>query len=208
MSARTRKEEYAAATRAALIQVARALFAERGFAEVAVDQIVQGARVTKGALYHHFEDKLALFRAVVETIEGEIVERVRAAADAATRPWDKLVAACQAYLDACMERDVQRVLVLDAPSVLGWRVWCQIDKAYVLGLFQERLAAALEAGLIEPQPLEPAALMVLGTLNVAGRLIAEASDAAASRAQVGPTIDRLLSGLRSRTAGRASRKGR
>ena len=199
MSARSRKEEYAAATRAALVAVARELFAARGFAAVSIDEIVQGARVTKGALYHHFDDKQALFRAVVEAIEAEIAGRVRAAADKQTKPWDQLVAACGAYLDACMERDVQRIVVLDAASVLGWKLWCQIDKEYGLGILQERLAAVREAGLIEAQPLEPAAQLVLGALNVGGRVIAEAGDAAASRAEVGATIDRLLSGLRRRT---------
>ena len=203
MSARTRKEEYAAATRAALLAVARELFAVRGFTDVSIDEIVHGARVTKGALYHHFDDKQALFRAVVEAIEAEIAGRVRAAAAKESKPWDQLVAACHAYLDACMDRDVQRIVVLDAASVLGWRLWCEIDKAFGLGILHERLAAALDAGLIEPQPLEPAAQLVLGALNVAGRVIAEADNAAASRAVVGATIDRLLSGLRTAKRGKA-----
>jgi AcrR family transcriptional regulator len=200
MSGRSRKEEYAAATRAALIAVARELFAVRGFAEVSIDEIARGARVTKGALYHHFDDKVALFRAVVEAIEADIAGRVRAAAAKPSKPWDQLVAACHAYLDACMDRDVQRIVVLDAASVLGWKLWCEIDKAYGLGVLQERLAAALAAGLIEPQPLEPAAQLVLGALNVAGRVIAEADDAVGKRAEVSTTIDRLLSGLRSTPA--------
>src|SRR5256885_14962109 len=116
----TRKEEYAAATRAALVTVARRLFAQRGFADVSIEEIVQGARVTKFALYHHFSDKQALSRAVVEAIEGEVAGRVRTAASRQTEPWAQLVAACHGYLDACLDRDVQRVLVLDAASVLGW----------------------------------------------------------------------------------------
>jgi AcrR family transcriptional regulator len=196
MSSLTRKEEYAAATRAALVAVARRLFGHRGYADVAIDEIVQGARVTKGALYHHFDDKQALFRAVVEAIETELAGRMRAAADAEQKPWQQLVAACGAYLDFCLERDVQRIIVLDAASVLGWKTWCAIDKAYGLGILQERLAAAQAAGLIEAQPLEPTAQLVLGALNVAGRVIAESEDAVESRVQVGTTIDRLLSGLR------------
>jgi AcrR family transcriptional regulator len=203
MSSLTRKEEYAAATRAALVAVARQRFAARGFADVSIDEIVQGARVTKGALYHHFDDKQALFRAVVETIEGEIAGSVRAAAARETRPWEQLVAACHAYLDALLDRDVQRIIVVDAPAVLGWKVWCEIDKAYGLGVLEDRLTAAEAAGVIEPQPIEPAAQLLLGALNVAGRVIAQASDAKASRAEVGATIERLLSGLR--TSRRKSR---
>jgi AcrR family transcriptional regulator len=192
----SRREEYAAATRAALIETARGLFASRGFAEVSIDQIAQGTRVTKGALYHHFDDKQALFRAVVETIEAEILARMTAAAEAEQGAWAQLVAAGNAYLDCCLEPDVQRIVVVDAPVVLGWRTWCEIDKAFGLGALQTRLAAALDAGLIEPQPIEAAAQLVLGALNVGARVIAEAKDKKTSRAQVGQTLDRLLSGLR------------
>src|SRR3974377_2138624 len=90
MSAKTRKEEYAEATRAALVDVARGLFAERGYAGVSIDEIVQGARVTKGALYHHFADKQALFREVLETIERDIAARMTERAVKERAPWDQL----------------------------------------------------------------------------------------------------------------------
>src|SRR5579871_3342306 len=162
MSAKTRKEEYAEATRGALVDVARALFAERGYAGVSIDEIVQGARVTKGALYHHFADKQALFRAVLESIERDLAARMRERAANERTPWEQLGAACAAYLDACLERDVQRIVVLDAASVLGWATWCEIDRRYGLGVLRERFEAALASGLIERQPLEPVALLVLG----------------------------------------------
>lgn len=195
MRAKSRKEEYAEATRAALVEVARKLFADRGFAAVSIEEIVQGARVTRGALYHHFEDKKALFREVVETIEREIEERMRARAAKEKRPWEQLRAACQGYLDACLEKEVQRIVVLDAPSVLGWATWCEIDRRHGLGVLEERFERAREAGLIDPQPLEPVALLVLGALNTASRVIAEAARPADARRQVGATVDRLLSGL-------------
>ncbi len=200
MRPKSRKEEYAEATRAALVDVARSLFAERGYASVAIDEIVQGARVTKGALYHHFEDKKALFQAVLEAIESEIATRMRAAADRKKDPWEQLRAAGDAYLDACLEKDVQRIVVLDAASVLGWATWCAIDRRYGLGVLEERLKAAQDEKLIDPQPLEPVALLVLGALNTGGRVIAEAKDTAEARKQVGTTIDRLLSGLKKQKA--------
>ena len=163
---------------------------------MSIDQIAQGARVTKGALYHHFDDKQSLFRAVVEAIEGDIAGRMNAAAAKEKGAWEQLVAACRAHLDCCLEPDVQRIVVSDAPVVLGWKTWCLIDKEFGLGVLQTRLGAALDAGLIEPQPLEPAALLILGALNVGARVIADARDVKASRAQVGATVDRLLSGLR------------
>jgi AcrR family transcriptional regulator len=195
MAVKSRKEEYAEATRAALVEVARALFAERGFAPVSIEEIVQGARVTRGALYHHFDDKQALFRAALETVEGEIAERMRAGAARESDRWAQVAAACQAYLDANLERDIQRILV-DAPSVLGWHTWCAIDRQYGLGVLQGLFEAASEAGLIDPQPIEPVALLVLGALNTGGRVIAEAKQPAQARQQVGATVDRLLSGLR------------
>jgi AcrR family transcriptional regulator len=195
MSAKTRKEEYAEATRAALIDEARALFAERGFASVSIEEIVQAARVTRGALYHHFDDKEALFREVVEAIEREVAGRMRERAANESSPWEQVRVACHAYLDACLERDVQRVVVLDAASVLGWHTWCEIDRRYGLGVLLERFEAALDGGLIDRQPLEPVALLVLGALNTGGRVIAEAKQPAEARKQVGATVDRLLSGL-------------
>jgi AcrR family transcriptional regulator len=201
MRVKSRKEEYAEATRAALVDVARARFAERGYAAVPIEEIVQGARLTRGALYHHFEDKQALFRAVLEAIEGELADRMRAAAEREKDPWEQLRAACRAYLDACLEPDVQRIVVLDAASVLGWSTWCDIDKKFGLGILHERLQAALDAGVIDPQPLDAAAMLVLGALNVGGRVIAEANASAAARREVGATLDRLLSGLKKRRRG-------
>jgi AcrR family transcriptional regulator len=203
MAAKSRKEEYAEATRAALVEMARALFGERGFAPVSIEEIVQAARVTRGALYHHFEDKQALFRAVLEAIEGEIAQRMRAGAASESDRWAQLGAACQAYLDASLERDIQRI-VLDAPSVLGWHTWCAIDRQYGLGVLQGLFDAASEAGLIDPQPPESVALLVLGALNTGGRVIAEAKEPGEARQQVGATIERLLSGLRrTKSRGRA-----
>lgn len=202
MPAKSRKEEYAEATRAALVGVARDLFGEKGFAAVSIEEIVQGARVTKGALYHHFDDKQALFRAVLEAIESELADRMRVAAHAETHRWEQLRAACYAYLDACLERDVQRIVVLDAASVLGWHAWCEIDKRYGLGVLRERFDAALEAGLIDPQPVESVAQLVLGALNVGGRVMAEAKNPKQARKQVGETIDRLISGLQKKKGNR------
>ena len=195
MPPKSRKEEYAEATRAALVDVARTLFAERGYAAVSIDEIVHGARVTKGALYHHYDDKQALFQAVLESIESELAERMQVGAQAETHRWEQLRAACHAYLDACLERDVQRIVVLDAASVLGWHAWCEIDKRYGLGVLKQRFQAVLDAGLIDPQPVEAVAQLVLGALNVGARVIAEASQPKQARKQVGETLDRLISGL-------------
>src|SRR5262245_5701076 len=131
------KKEQADATRAALLAVARRLFASRGFPDVSVDEIVQTARVTKGALYHHFKDKLQVFRAVVVEIEDEIQHRLTAAAE---RPGDgiaRLRAACHEYLDACILDEVGRIVVLDSPAALGWSDRCKLNLEYGVGFFVE-----------------------------------------------------------------------
>jgi AcrR family transcriptional regulator len=185
------RDKQAESTRTSLLAVARRLFAQRGYPEVSVDEIAQAAQVTKGALYHHFRDKLEIFRAVVEEIETETRARLVAAA---ARPGDGLIqlrAACHEYLDACTVEEVGRIVVLDSPAVLGWNAWCKINREYGLGFFMERLRAVRQ----DEVGIETSAQMLLGALNVAGRVIAQAGDRKAARAQVGATIDRLLAGI-------------
>ena len=182
------RERNADSTRAALLEVARKLFAARGFPDVSVDEIVQAARVTKGALYHHFKDKLEVFRAVVVEIEEEIRDRLQ---KAASRPGDGIVrlrAACHEYLDACALNEVGRIVVLDSPAALGWADRCKLNLEYGVGFFIERLRAIRG----DDPALETSAQMLLGALSVAGRVIAQAEDRRAARAQVGETIDRLI----------------
>lgn len=195
---KTRREEAAGETRAALVETARALFAERGYADVSIDDITERTRVTRGALYHHFEDKKELFRAVVEAVVGELAAKVRSDARAGVDPWQRLRAACEAYLDACLSPEVQRIVVLEAAPVLSWRVWCEIDKRHGLGVFEEQLAQARCAGLVGAESVGTAAQLLLGALNTGARVIADADDKASARRSVKETIDRLLSGLQAR----------
>lgn len=178
-------------TRALLLGVARKLFARRGYPDVSVDEIVQAARVTKGALYHHFRDKQELFHGVVEQIQQAIRERLIAAASMPGDAVSRLRAACHAYLDACTEEEVGRIVVLDSPAVLGWEGWCKVNREYGLGFFVERLGAIR----VNDPANEASAQMLLGALNVAGRVIAQSEDRAAARSQVGPTIDRIIAGV-------------
>jgi len=185
------KVEQAEATRARLVAVARRLFARRGYPGVSIDEIVQAAGVTKGALYHHFPDKQQLFQAVVEQIEKEISERLAAASSRPGDASERLRAACEAYLDACVDEEVGRIVVLDSPAVFGWDAWCKLHKGCGLDLFIERLRAVLNGD----SGVEATAQMLLGALNVAGRVIAQANDHPSARREVGATIDRLLVGI-------------
>ena len=196
MSVKRRKAEQFDQTRRLLLEVARRLFAEPGYAGTGTEEVVQQAGVTRGALYYHFRDKRDLFRAVVEDLQQELMQRIQEAAAAPDDPWERLRAGLHTYLDACQEPAIQRIILLDAPSVLGWAEWRAIDARYGFGLLRTVLQGLMDAGLLDPQPVEPLAHMLLGALSEAGMVIAQAEDAQAARVAVGASLDRLLRGLR------------
>src|SRR6516164_3359363 len=124
---RTAKAEQSEATRTALLATARAMFAERGYAAVGTEEIVRSAGVTRGALYHHFAGKAELFEAVYEDVERELVGTIADSLMAtATDPLQALHAGTRAFLEACEDPAVQRIAMIDAPSVLGWERWREI----------------------------------------------------------------------------------
>jgi AcrR family transcriptional regulator len=190
------KAQQSEATRRKLLRVGRDLFARRGYSGVSTEQIVRRAGVTRGALYHHFRDKRDLFAAVVEELEGEVMERVAAAALAETDAWEQQRAAIGAYLDVCLEPAVQRIVLTDAPSVLGLAEWREIEAKYGLALVQAGLQSVIDAGYIERQPVEPLAHLLLGALAEGGLVIGRADDREAARRAVGDGLDRILTGLR------------
>ena len=128
------KAEQSEVTRAALVGAAESLFAERGFADTPTEAIVKAAGVTRGALYHHFTDKADLFRAVYESLERRVITRVEQAVAGLTDPLAVLHRGAEAFLDACLEPAVQRIVLLEGPTVLGWETWREIDMAYGLGI--------------------------------------------------------------------------
>jgi AcrR family transcriptional regulator len=190
------KAERSEATRSALIATARRLFAERGFADVGTEEIVRSAGVTRGALYHHFRDKQDLFRAAFEQLEAELAKRVAEGALAGPDAWEALAAGSEMFLDVCLEPEVQRIALLDAPSVLGWEEWREVEARYSLGLIRAGLEAAIEQGAIERQPIDPLAHALLGSLIEAGLFVARADDVKAARAEMGEVLRRVLEGLK------------
>jgi AcrR family transcriptional regulator len=204
--ARTRKAEQSEATRGALLSVARELFAERGYAGTFTDEVAERAGVTRGALYHHFPSKKDLFQAVHEELEKELAFKAGVAATKAQGgSWEQLREGCQAFLDICLEPAIQQIVLLDAPSVLGWETWREIDAKYGLGLLRVGLQAAMDDGVIERQPADALAQVLLGALNEAAMLIARAEDVASARAEVGSSVTGLLDGLKAlKTSRRAA----
>jgi AcrR family transcriptional regulator len=192
---RSRKAEQSEATRAALLSAARELFSEHGYAGVGTEEIVRAAGVTRGALYHHFAGKKDLFRAVYEDVERELVEVIAAGAAGAENPLDVLRAGARAWLDACEDPAVQRITLLDAPSVLGWEEWREIGVKYGFGLIQGTLQAAIDAGQLPPQPVKPLAHLILGAIDEAGLVVARADDDGQTRREVGESVERFLEHL-------------
>ena len=191
-----RREADAQATRDALVQAALELFAERGYAAVGTEEIVARARLTRGALYHHFEDKRDLFRAAHERVEGELMDRVTARMASTEDPWELMVNGMRAFLEACEEPAVKRIALTDAPAVLGWEEWREIDNRHGLGLTRAALAGAVEAGVLRPVPLETMAHLLVAALSEAAFVIANADDPAAAREKTEAALVELLEGLR------------
>ena len=186
----------AAATRAALLRIGRELFAERGYAGVGTEEIVARAGVTRGALYHHFADKRDLFRAVHEELEEALVADIGERIGGIENPWELMLAGLRAFLDACTDPAIMQISLIDAPAVLGWAQWREIDERYGLGLVSFGLQNAIDGGVLAPRPVRPLAHLLMGAMAEAAMLIANADDPRAARAEIEPPLISLLNGLR------------
>jgi AcrR family transcriptional regulator len=184
------------ATRAALIAAARRLFAERGYEGVAAEEIVRAAGVTRGALYHHFGGKAELLEAAYEQLEAESTARVAriVLGSDLESPLEAMKAGVEAFLDECAEPELQRIVLRDAPAVLGWDRWREIAAANGLGLIEASLSAAIEAGEVRELPVKPMAHVLMGALDEAAMLVAR-SDDPASRTEVTAVLLALIESL-------------
>ena len=191
-----RREAEARATRDALIQAALDLFTERGYPGVGTEEIVARAKVTRGALYHHFRDKRDLFRAVHERVERELMERVAARMEGADGPWELMMAGMRSFLDACDEPAVKQIALTDAPVVLGWAEWREIDNDHGLGLARAALSGAIDAGVMRPVAVDPMAHLLVAALSEAAFVIANADHPRKARKEVEGALVDLLEGLR------------
>jgi AcrR family transcriptional regulator len=195
--ARRTQAQRTAATRAQLLAAARKLFAARGFSEVSTQAIVAAAGVTRGALYHQFADKAELFAAVHEEVEAELVVDV-AAGIAEQEPSGQLAAmraGARVFLDRCAAPDVQRIVLIDAPSVLGWERWREVGVRYGLGIIEAMLAQAVADGAIPDQPLRATAHVLLSALDEAALYVARAEDPERARAEMYAVCDRVIAGI-------------
>jgi AcrR family transcriptional regulator len=190
-----RREAEARATRDALIAAALQLFTQRGYSGVGTEEIVARAKVTRGALYHHFSDKRDLFRAVFERVEHDLVERVAASMDRVDDSWELMLNGVAAFLDACEDPAVKQISLTDAPAVLGWQEWREMDNRYGLGLTRAALQAAVDAGVLRPIPVDAMAHLFVAALSEAAFVIAHSDAPRKARAEVDEALLALIEGL-------------
>jgi AcrR family transcriptional regulator len=185
------------ATRQALVDAAAELFGQTGYAATSIDEIVAAAGVTKGAMYHHFPDKEALFKAVFERVQQQVSDTV-AAEFLQLEPWEALESGCQLWIDAHLDPAVRQIALTDARAVLGWDAAREVETRFSAVALRGALRKAMRAEVIAIQPLRPLALMLTGALSEACLYVAQADDTDTARDEVSNLIGSVLSGLRVR----------
>jgi AcrR family transcriptional regulator len=184
---RRTQDERTEATRAALIAAARDVFARDGYADSRTAEISRRAQVTRGALYHHFDGKPGLFRAVHEALEQDLVAAITHRAATEIEPLAVIAAGLGAFLDHCEDPAFARIALVDAPAVLGWAELRAVDSKYALGLVDAGLTAAMDAGTLRRQPARPLAHVLVAAIAEAGLMIAAGGDR--------PALERALLSL-------------
>ena len=179
------------ATRAHLIEIATRLFASRGYEDTSIEAVLDEAGVSRGSLYHHFASKEALFEAVLEAVEGRVGTQTMEAALAADGPAAALRAGCMAWIRLAGDPVVQRILLIDAPSVLGWKRWRALEEQ-PLSLMKAVLQEVADEGNLRPDLVETLAHVLLASVNEVTLLIAGSQDQAAAMKAGAETIDELL----------------
>jgi AcrR family transcriptional regulator len=193
-SAAERRAAQGAATREALLAAARHFFGTTGFSETSLDEVVERAQVTKGALYHHFDSKEDLFSAVYEQVLLQVSDRV-VTEFLRPDPWQALLLGCDLWIEALLDPEVQRIVIRDARATLGWAAVREAENRYGVVALRGVLRRAVRQGVIRAQPLRPLALMVMGSLNEACLYVADAEDRAGARQEVRAILAGGLSGF-------------
>lgn len=195
VTVKSRREEYAEVTRAAIVSAAVVRFAADGFAKASIDAIAETARVTKGGVYHHFAGKAELFEAAFIQMEERLVARIEERVAGIGDPWEVITVGVRTFLAECCEEDFRRIALEDAPAALGWARWKEIEDKYFLGMVKATLDALATGGYIDVPPDDLTARMLLGALWEAGLAVAAAGDPGAERDRASALVTRILHGL-------------
>jgi AcrR family transcriptional regulator len=194
----SRRAQYSASTKRALADVATKLFTEQGYAATSLDQVVAGARVTKGALYHHFSGKQALFEAVFEKVESDASARIRKALRGSRDPWEKALMGLRAFLTTVQDPPYQRVVMQEGPAVLGYERFREQEERSSYGLVQDLVGDVLRDSTydVDDDMLETFTRIFFGAMSAAGESVSSSADPKLAVARVETAIAFILSGLR------------
>ncbi|WP_253769847.1 TetR/AcrR family transcriptional regulator [Goodfellowiella coeruleoviolacea] len=195
---RSRRLEYSETTRQALVNSAVELFTRYGYADTSLDEVAKRARVTKGALYHHFSGKRGLFEAAFAEVETKVMGRLGEIVRGPGDPWESAIAGLRAYVEVCLEPAYQRIVVHEGPVVLGWERWRQAEEGFSFGVLRSAVENLVVSGELDDLPVEITTRLLFGALSSAATVIATSPDPRKASADVTRSIDRVVEGLRRR----------
>lgn len=195
---RTRRQRYSDSTKRALVDVAEQLFTTHGYSATSLDAIVAGADVTKGALYHHFSGKQAVFEAAFERVESRASSGIARATEGHDDPWEKAQAGLRAFLEAVQEPAYRQVVISDGPSVLGHERFREQEERSTYAIVDEIVRSALgtDAYDLDDAMLDTFTRIFFGAMSAAGGAVAVSQDPAAAAARVELAIGTIMAGLR------------
>jgi AcrR family transcriptional regulator len=193
----TRRQQYSAATRRALIDLGEQLFTEHGYAATSLDAIVAGAEMTKGALYHHFSGKQALFEAVFERVEAQAAKAVHDSLKGHDDPWEKAVAGLRAFLDVVQQPAYRRIVILEGPAVLGYARFREQEERSTFANVLDIVGSVLRAGAwdLDDAMTETFTRIFFGAMSAAGESVSTSDDPITAAARVETAITFILTGL-------------
>jgi AcrR family transcriptional regulator len=174
------------------------LFTKRGYAGTSLDEVAKRARLTKGALYHHFSGKQALFEAAFDSVENRFMRKLGEIVSAPGDPWETAIAGLRAYVRVCLEPSYQRIVIHEAPVVMGWERWREAEEHFSYGLLHAAIEMLIQSGELEELPVETMTRLLFGSLSAGANMIAGAADPRKASAEVEKTIVRVVEGLRVR----------
>lgn len=175
-----------------LLAVARKHFTEHGYAESSMEEVAAEAKLTRGALYHHFGSKKGLFQAVLESVQTEIGQRVETEAAQSDDEWEQLILGCRAFVAAAVEPRMRRILLIDGPAVMGWEAWRRMDEENSMRHLREQLEIMQRKGYLKPVPLDALTHFLSGALNESALWIAQSPDVGQSLEETMTVISLFL----------------
>lgn len=203
---KSRRVAYSESTRDALVASAVALFSKRGYAGTSLDEIARRALVTKGALYHHFSGKQALFEAAFDRVEGIVYDKLQEIVSGPGVPWDRAVSGLRSYLQSTLQPSYQRIVIQEAPVVMGWERWREAEDHLSLGVIRSIVDDLIDSGDLVGVPPEITSRLLFGALSTAATMIANSSDPKLMSEQTEEVIVQLLRLIRSNARDRTSKQ--